>query len=103
GRRDSVLDEKKLNLANKIRGKEGYFPVPPTDTQQDIRTEAAKRMMEFGIVIEKHHHEVATGGQGEIDMRYDSLVRMADQVMSYKYCLKNVARAHGKIATFMPK
>jgi len=92
-----------LNLGYKIRNKEGYYPVPPTDTQQDIRTEAVRRMQDFGIIIEKHHHEVATAGQGEIDMRYDSLTRMADQVMLYKYALKNVARAHGKVATFMPK
>ncbi|MSQ12316.1 MAG: type I glutamate--ammonia ligase [Dehalococcoidia bacterium] len=92
-----------LNLAYKIRNKEGYYPVPPTDTQQDIRTEAVRRMQAWGMVIEKHHHEVATAGQGEIDMRYDSLTKMADQVMSYKYILKNVARAHGKVATFMPK
>lgn len=100
--REKNLDNT-LNIGNKIRNKEGYFPVPPTDSQQDIRTEAVKRMQGFGIYIEKHHHEVATAGQGEIDMRYDTLTKMADQVMAYKYCLKNVARAHGKIATFMPK
>ena len=91
------------NLAYKVRTKEGYFPVPPTDTQQNIRSEMVKRMQEFGIIVEKHHHEVATAGQAEIDMRYTTLTKMADQVLSYKYVVKNVARAHGKVATFMPK
>ena len=99
----STLDGKGPNLANKPRAKEGYFPVPPQDTFQDIRSEASSWMEHFGIHIEKHHHEVATAGQGEIDMRYAPLVQMADNVMIYKYCLKNVARAHGKVATFMPK
>ena len=99
-----LLDDKTLNLGNKIRAKEGYFPVPPTDTQQDIRSEMVRMMSDvFGIVIEKHHHEVATGGQAEIDMRYSTLVNMADQVMYYKYAVKNIARAHNKVATFMPK
>jgi glutamine synthetase len=91
------------NLANKIRAKEGYFPVPPQDTYQEIRNEACRWMEHFGIHVEKHHHEVATAGQGEIDMRYAPLVQMADNVMIYKYCLKNTARTHGKVATFMPK
>ena len=91
------------NLANKIRHKEGYFPVPPADTFQDIRSEMILRMMECGLEIEKHHHEVATAGQAEIDFRYDSLVKTADRVMMYKYIVKNVAHKHGKVATFMPK
>ncbi|MCH8939772.1 MAG: type I glutamate--ammonia ligase, partial [Chloroflexi bacterium] len=91
------------NLGNKIRHKAGYFPTPPVDTQQDIRSEMVQRMVEAGIHIEKHHHEVATAGQAEIDMRFDSLVSMADKVLVYKYLVKNVAREHGKIATFMPK
>ncbi|MBI2873114.1 MAG: type I glutamate--ammonia ligase [Chloroflexi bacterium] len=91
------------NLAYRPRHKEGYFPTAPTDTQTDLRSEAVLKMGAFGIQVEKHHHEVATAGQGEIDMRYGSLTKMADQVMAYKYVLKNVARAHNKVATFMPK
>jgi glutamine synthetase len=99
-----LLDEKTLNQGYKIRNKEGYFPVPPTDTQQDIRSEMVRVMSEaFGVVVEKHHHEVATAGQAEIDMRYSTLVHMADQVMFYKYVVKNVARKYNKVATFMPK
>jgi len=91
------------NLGGKIRQKEGYFPVAPTDTQQDIRSEMILEMEKAGIQIEKHHHEVATAGQAEIDIRFDSLVRTADKMMMYKYIVKNVARRHGKTATFMPK
>ena len=92
-----------VNLGGKIRHKEGYFPVPPTDTQQDIRTEMILEMEKVGIAVEKHHHEVATAGQAEIDIRFDSLVRTADKMMMYKYIVKNVARRHGKTVTFMPK
>jgi glutamine synthetase len=92
-----------VNLGGKIRHKEGYFPVPPTDTQQDIRTEMILEMEKAGIATEKHHHEVATAGQAEIDIRFDSLVRTADKMMMFKYIVKNVARRHGKTATFMPK
>jgi glutamine synthetase len=91
------------NLGNKIRHKEGYFPVAPLDTQQDIRTEMCLVMEELGVKIERHHHEVATGGQAEIDFRFDTLVRTADNMMIYKYVVKNIARKHGKTATFMPK
>ena len=91
------------NLGGKIRQKEGYFPVAPTDTQHDIRSEMILEMEKAGIQIEKHHHEVATAGQAEIDIRFDSLVRTADKMMMYKYIVKNVARRHGKTATFMPK
>ncbi len=91
------------NLGHRPRYKQGYFPVPPVDTLHDLRSEAALKMMECGIVIEAHHHEVATAGQGEFDMRYDTLVTMADQVMLQKYIVKNVGKAHGKTATFMPK
>ncbi|MBI2856326.1 MAG: type I glutamate--ammonia ligase [Chloroflexi bacterium] len=91
------------NLAYRPRHKEGYFPSPPFDTFQDMRSEVTLKLAQFGITVEKHHHEVATAGQGEIDMRYDSLTKMADFVMIYKYVLKNVARSHGKVATFMPK
>jgi glutamine synthetase len=91
------------NLGNKPRHKEGYFPVPPMDTQQDIRSEMILEMQKAGIPIEKHHHEVATAGQAEIDLRFDSLVTMADKMMMYKYVVKNVARRYGKTVTFMPK
>ncbi len=91
------------NLAYRPRYKEGYFPAPPFDTFGDIRSEAVLWMQEFGIEIEKHHHEVATAGQGEIDFRFDTLTTTADNVLIYKYLLKNVARKHGKVATFMPK
>jgi glutamine synthetase len=92
-----------VNLGAKIRHKEGYFPVAPTDTQQDIRSEMILEMQRCGIPIEKHHHEVATAGQAEIDLRFDSLVAMADKMMMYKYIVKNVARRHHKTVTFMPK
>jgi glutamine synthetase len=91
------------NLGHKIRPKEGYFPVPPSDTLHDLRSEMALVMAQIGIAVECHHHEVATAGQCEIDMRYDTLVAMADNLIKYKYVVKNVARAHGKTATFMPK
>ena len=91
------------NLGYKIRPKEGYFPVAPNDTQQDIRTEMCLIMEQLGIKIERQHHEVATGGQAEIDFRFDTLVKTADNMMLYKYVIKNVARKHGKTATFMPK
>ncbi len=91
------------NLGFKPRYKEGYFPVPPHDTLQDIRSEIVLALMQAGIQVEVHHHEVATAGQNEIDMRFATLTRMADNVMMYKYFCKNVARKHGKVATFMPK
>ena len=100
---NSGQDGGRPNLAYRPRYKEGYFPAPPMDTFQDFRSEVVQKMGAFGILVEKHHHEVATAGQGEIDMRYTSLTRMADNVMIYKYLMKNVARAHGKVATFMPK
>jgi glutamine synthetase len=91
------------NLGYKIRHKEGYFPVPPADTQQDIRTEMVLTMERLGLKIERQHHEVATAGQAEIDYRFDTLLRAADMMMVYKYVVKNVARKYGKTATFMPK
>ncbi len=96
-------EEEGGNLGYKIRGKEGYFPVAPTDTLQDIRTEMLLTMAKCGVPIEKHHHEVATGGQCELGFRFGTLVQAADWLMTYKYCVKNVARKHGKVATFMPK
>ena len=91
------------NLGYKIRHKEGYFPVGPTDTQQDIRTEMCLMMEQLGIVVERQHHEVATAGQAEIDFRFNTLVKTADTMMLYKYIIKNVARRNGKTVTFMPK
>ena len=96
-------EESGFNLGHRPRHKQGYFPAPPVDTLQDLRSEAVLKMMDIGIDIEVHHHEVATAGQGEIDMVYGPLTRMADQVMLHKYILKNVARDHNKTATFMPK
>jgi len=91
------------NLGYKPRYKEGYFPVPPTDSQQDIRGEMVRVMEQVGYRVEKHHHEVATAGQAEIDLRFLPLVKMADALMWYKYICKNVAKRHGKTVTFMPK
>jgi glutamine synthetase len=91
------------NLGYKPRYKEGYFPVPPTDSMHDLRTEMVLKMEEVGIRVEAQHHEVATGGQAEIDMRFDEIVHMADKLQWYKYVIKNVARAAGKTVTFMPK
>jgi glutamine synthetase len=91
------------NLGHKLRPKEGYFPVPPADQLQDARSNMVSILEDLGIAVEAHHHEVATGGQGEIDMRFAPLTRMADNVMVYKYVVKNVARQRGMTATFMPK
>jgi len=91
------------NLGYKPRHKEGYFPVPPMDKFQDLRTEMLLTLEGLGIQIEAQHHEVATAGQGEIDMRYKPLLEMADQLMWFKYVLKNVAYRHGHTVTFMPK
>lgn len=95
--------EEKPNLGYKPRYKEGYFPVPPHDSLHDLRSEIVLAMLEAGNGIEVHHHEVASGGQGEIDMKFDTLTRMADKCMKYKYIVKNIARRHNKVATFMPK
>ncbi|HYT90828.1 MAG TPA: type I glutamate--ammonia ligase [Gemmataceae bacterium] len=95
--------DEKPNLGYKLRYKEGYFPVPPSDALHDIRSEMMLTMIQCGLKIEAQHHEVATGGQGEIDMRFAPLVEMADNVLKYKYIIKNVARKHNKTATFMPK
>ncbi len=95
--------EESPNLGYKPRHKEGYFPVPPLDSYQDIRTEMVQIMEQVGIRVEKHHHEVATAGQAEIDLRFLPLVQMADALQWYKYIVKNVAKRHGKTATFMPK
>lgn len=91
------------NLGYKPRHKEGYFPVPPTDSMQDLRDEMCIEMAKVGIAVEKQHHEVATAGQAEIDMRFSPLVDMADKLMWFKYIIKNVSIRNGKTATFMPK
>lgn len=91
------------NLGFKPRYKEGYFPLPPMDHYQDLRSEMVLVMKSVGIDIEVHHHEVGTAGQAEIDMRFDTMLKMADKLMLYKYIVKNVARNAGKTATFMPK
>jgi glutamine synthetase len=91
------------NLAHKIRAKEGYFPVPPQDTHADLRTEMCLELERVGIEVEVSHHEVASAGQGEIDMRFDSLLRCADKLMWFKHVVKNVAHRNGRSATFMPK
>ena len=93
----------KPGLGYTVREKEGYFPPAPHDTLHDLRTRMVLTLEKLGIPCEFHHHEVASGGQCEIDLRFQSLLRMADQVMTYKYVVKNVARAAGKTATFMPK
>jgi glutamine synthetase len=103
GQWNSGAEEGGHNLGYKPRYKEGYFPVPPTDHYQDLRSEMVLTLIRCGVDVEVHHHEVGTAGQAEIDMRYDTLLRMADKVMLYKYVVKNVARRFGKTATFMPK
>jgi glutamine synthetase len=93
----------KDNLGYRPRYKEGYFPVPPTDHYQDLRSEMVQTMIECNLDIECHHHEVATGGQAEIDQKFDTLVKSADNMMLYKYIIRNVAYQYGKTVTFMPK
>ena len=91
------------NLAYRPRYKEGYFPVPPTDKLQDLRSEIMLKLIEAGVPVEVQHHEVGTAGQAEIDMRFDSLTRMGDKMMVYKYVIKNLCAQAGYVATFMPK
>ncbi len=91
------------NLGHRPRWKEGYFPVAPADQLQDFRSDVILRLIAAGVPVEVHHHEVATAGQCEIDMRFSTLVDMADHLLMYKYVIKNVAREYGKTATFMPK
>lgn len=91
------------NLGAQIPPKRGYFPVPPTDTMQDVRSKIVLALEAVGVQVEVHHHEVATAGQAEIDLRFGTLTRMADSIMIYKYIVKNVARQNGLTATFMPK
>jgi len=95
--------DEKPNLGYKPRYKEGYFPVPPHDTLQDIRSEIMLTLRKIGVPVEVHHHEVATAGQCEIDIRYGTLTKMADNLLWYKYIIKNTARKYNMTATFMPK
>jgi glutamine synthetase len=103
GRWNSGKKEEGGNLGYKPRYKEGYFPVPPTDTLQDMRTEMLLTMADCGVPIEKHHHEVATGGQNELGFRFATMIEAADYLMTYKYVIKNVAKKYGRTVTFMPK
>ena len=91
------------NLGNKVRHKEGYFPVPPVDQMMDIRNEMMQTLIDCGLTVECQHHEVGTAGQAEIDLKYQEMILMADQMMIYKYIVKNVAYKHQKTVTFMPK
>ncbi|MGC8461120.1 MAG: type I glutamate--ammonia ligase [Candidatus Dormibacteria bacterium] len=95
--------DSEYNLGHRPRAKGGYFPVPPVDHFQDLRSRIVRAMFQAGVDIEVHHHEVGTGGQTEIDMRFSKLVEMADKVMAYKYVVKNVCYQYGYTATFMPK
>jgi glutamine synthetase len=92
-----------VNLGHRPRYKEGYFPVPPVDHMQNIRAEMVEVMIAAGLEVECHHHEVASAGQCEIDQKYNTLIKSADNMMLYKYIVKNVARKHNKTVTFMPK
>jgi glutamine synthetase len=100
---NSGAEEGGHNLGYKPRYKEGYFPLPPMDHYQDLRSEMVLNLQKVGIQVEVHHHEVGTAGQAEIDIRYDTLLKTADNVMKYKYIVKNTARQAGKTVTFMPK
>lgn len=91
------------NLGYKVRYKEGYFPVPPGDSLYNLRSEMVLALKAIGVDVETHHHEVATAGQCEIDMRFGTLVKMGDNLLAYKYIIKNVAHRNGKTVTFMPK
>src|SRR5437762_7791161 len=90
------------NLGHRIRTKAGYFPVPPQDSVQDMRSEMLGAMAKMGVKVEKHHHEVASA-QHELGMKFDTMTLMADQMQIYKYCIHQVAHIYGKTATFMPK
>ncbi len=103
GRWNTGREEEGGNLGYKPGYKQGYFPVSPTDTSQDMRTEMLLTMAKCGVPIEKHHHEVATGGQCELGFRFGEMIEAADWLMTYKYCIKNVGKKYGKTITFMPK
>ena len=99
----SDRDYEEGNIGHRPDVKGGYFPVPPVDAMQDVRSAMCLAMADMGLQVEVHHHEVGTAGQGEIGTRFDTLVAKADQLQVYKYCVHNVAHAHGLTATFMPK
>jgi glutamine synthetase len=99
---NGMTDYEGGNLGHRIQTKGGYFPVPPQDSAQDMRGEMLAAMAAMGVTVEKHHHEVASA-QHELGMKFDTLVKMADQMQIYKYCIHNVANSYGKTATFMPK
>jgi glutamine synthetase len=101
--RDESPNSANKNLAYKLRHKEGYFPCPPADQLMDVRSEMMQAMLDCGLDVETHHHEVASAGQCEIDLRFQPLVKMADWMMIYKHCVRNVARRNQMTATFMPK
>ena len=101
GAGDSDYEDGNMGLGPGVKG--GYFPVPPVDSLQDVRSSMCLAMQDMGLDVEVHHHEVGTAGQGEIGTRFDTLVSKADQTQIYKYCVHNVAHAHGLTATFMPK
>src|ERR671937_140955 len=103
GQWNSGREEPGGNRGYKPRYKEGYFPVPPTDSLQDLRTEMCRVLADVGIEVERQHHEVATAGQAEIDFRFDSMLRCADKLQWFKHVVRNVAWKHGKTVTFMPK
>lgn len=100
---NSGREEGGRNLGYKPRHKEGYFPVLPTDSLHDLRTEMCLELERAGMPVERQHHEVASAGQAEINIKYDEALLMADKMMWFKYIIKNVARRHGKTVTFMPK
>ncbi|MCA9223966.1 MAG: type I glutamate--ammonia ligase, partial [Planctomycetales bacterium] len=101
--KDTRAEGEGPNLGYKLRFKEGYFPVPPADQMMDIRNEMMQTMIDCGLDVEAQHHEVATAGQCEIDLRFNEMVKMADALLLYKYIIKNVAKRHNKTVTFMPK
>ena len=103
GSAEGIQTAHEPGLGHKVNFLSGYFPVAPYDTLQDVRSDMVRTMIDAGIDIEVHHHEVASNGQCEIDMKFKPMLQMADQVQMYKYIVKNVARKHGKTATFMPK
>ncbi|MFW5828845.1 MAG: glutamine synthetase beta-grasp domain-containing protein, partial [Planctomycetota bacterium] len=98
----SAGEDDGLNLGHKIKHKHGYFPTTPQDTLMDLRSEIVANMIKMGMDVELHHHEVATAGQCEIDIKYDTIIGSADNVHKLKYAVKNTAFQHGKTATFMP-
>lgn len=100
---NSGRDEGGKNLGYKTRQKEGYFPVMPADSQHDLRTEMCLELERAGMIVERQHHEVASGGQAEINIKFDSALEMADKMMWFKYIIRNVAHRNGKTVTFMPK